>query len=134
MTRTCAVEGCGRGGRRRRGWCDLHYSRWQRTGDPGGAAPLRATGPPQHGTYTMYQNHGCRCDACRQANTDYIRERNHRVGRNRPRDLVFAERHAAALARDNHGTESRYRLGCRCDECRTATTSARRTRRQRVAA
>lgn len=36
----CAVPGCG-GPIRARGWCDLHYSRWKREGDPGSAAPRR---------------------------------------------------------------------------------------------
>lgn len=110
----------------------MHYSRWRRLGDPGGAEPL--TGNPQHGTENMYGNLGCRCAACRAAHADYIRERNHRLGRSRPRDVVFAERHAEALARDNHGTETRYTMGCRCDACRTAANRARNVRRQRTAA
>ena len=34
--RTCAVEGCDRSARTR-GWCQAHYFRWRRNGDPGGA-------------------------------------------------------------------------------------------------
>lgn len=30
----CAVEGCTHEGRLKRGWCSLHYQRWQRYGDP----------------------------------------------------------------------------------------------------
>ena len=30
----CKVEGCGRGGKLRRGWCEMHYKRWQTHGDP----------------------------------------------------------------------------------------------------
>lgn len=30
---------------------------------------------PEHGTVNMYSNHGCRCGACRYANTLYERER-----------------------------------------------------------
>jgi hypothetical protein len=41
-----------------------------------------------------------------------------------------AERHAEAEARDSHGTEARYRFGCRCDECRTEATAAKRRRRE----
>lgn len=33
---TCSVEGCIRISRCR-GWCDMHYCRWKRTGDPGEA-------------------------------------------------------------------------------------------------
>lgn len=31
---TCAVEGCGRGGKITRGWCATHYAVWRRHGDP----------------------------------------------------------------------------------------------------
>src|SRR5688572_12282456 len=34
----CAVEGCERTPILARGWCGLHYHRWQRTGDVGGPA------------------------------------------------------------------------------------------------
>lgn len=30
----CSVEGCERGGKLRRGWCQLHYARWRRHGSP----------------------------------------------------------------------------------------------------
>lgn len=113
-----------------RGFCELHYSRWRRNGDPGSADLL--IGNPQHGTYNMYRNLGCRCEACRQANTDYCREAAHRRGDCRPRAAMNADRRAAALARNNHGTENRYRLGCRCDECRAVATTMRRIRRQRA--
>lgn len=33
---TCTIEGCGRPVRvRSRGWCSMHYQRWQRHGEPG---------------------------------------------------------------------------------------------------
>ena len=35
--KVCAVEYCDRRARAR-GWCDSHYRRWQRTGDPGEGA------------------------------------------------------------------------------------------------
>lgn len=36
VERTCAVEGCSSSARAR-GWCNKHYSRWQKYGDPLGA-------------------------------------------------------------------------------------------------
>jgi hypothetical protein len=35
----CAVEGCDRP-RRARGWCEFHYRRWYRNGDPLVALPI----------------------------------------------------------------------------------------------
>lgn len=43
-TRTCAVEGCD-GEARIRGWCQRHYDRWYRKGDPGGPFPPKKVGP-----------------------------------------------------------------------------------------
>lgn len=57
-----------------------------------------------HGTRTAYNRHGCRCDACRLAQTVYMRE--HRGG---------GERRIA-----QHGTRAKYVSGCRCEECSTA--------------
>jgi len=94
-------------------------------------------GDPRHGTANGYANLGCRCDACRDAQTRYLRERGtgsyrrdmcacgnrKTVGRKQCRACRDAERAA------QHGTESGYSAGCRCDECRAASAAARRRRR-----
>ncbi len=41
MQKTCSIESCN-GAAVARGWCQTHYTRWQRTGDPGAAIPVRA--------------------------------------------------------------------------------------------
>lgn len=59
---------------------------------------------------------------CRTARREYVRD----IYDLRPRDVYLAE------VEPPHGTESRYvsrRFRCRCDECRAAASSARRTRR-----
>lgn len=80
-----------------------------------------------HGTSGGYCNHGCRCDACRDA---------HRLAHKRHRTNRYAERvevgdqlvHLSAP----HGTVRAYDyFGCRCDDCRS--THARRRRAQRRA-
>lgn len=38
---------------------------------------------PRHGTTTGYRAHRCRCDRCRSALADYMREYRHRTGRSK---------------------------------------------------
>ncbi|MEU1293020.1 HNH endonuclease [Streptomyces sp. NPDC005840] len=40
MQKTCSIESC-ESVAAARGWCQTHYSRWTRTGDPGAATPVR---------------------------------------------------------------------------------------------
>ena len=82
-----------------------------------------------HGTHSRYSNHGCRCEECRAANTRYNLAYRHRTGRSLPMDEYLSQRRADAEARHNHGTETRYQLGCRCDKCRVAAAVARAQRR-----
>ena len=83
----------------------------------------------RHGTASRYVNHACRCDECRAAWREYHREWSHKSGRTRPREEYTAERRARAEARDNHGTETRYKFGCRCADCLAANAAARARRR-----
>jgi hypothetical protein len=46
-----------------RGWCIKHYSRWQNWGTVKDPEPVQV----KHGTPGGYTNHGCRCDACKEA-------------------------------------------------------------------
>ena len=39
-----------------------------------------------HGSYTMYNYHGCRCYLCKKSNSDYKRSINHKSGRHIPLD------------------------------------------------
>jgi hypothetical protein len=84
----------------------------------------------RHGTLNGYTNHGCRCDRCRQANTDACRAYKHRTGRNQP----YAEWLATVEGcHAPHGTETRYvGGGCRCPECKQASAAARRHRRAQL--
>lgn len=45
--RTCAIDGC-LGRHYARGWCQSHYGRWQRHGDPLGGRWLAAAEPMTH--------------------------------------------------------------------------------------
>src|SRR5690606_9617480 len=42
--RLCSIEGCNRP-HRTRGWCDAHYTRWRKHGDPLAGGPIRTSRP-----------------------------------------------------------------------------------------
>lgn len=60
---------------------------------------------PRHGTVYAYKNLKCRCDRCRQANSEQCRAYMQRV---RESGRVLGE----------HGSSIAYNSGCRCDHCR----------------
>ena len=94
-----------------------------------------------HGTLGGYSNHKCRCEQCRAAAAEYHRRR--RVpciscGAPVYRRAHGAERYCRACFAatleipldEVHGTELGYKKGCRCVECREASSEARRERRR----
>lgn len=64
---------------------------------------------PLHGTPTGYY-YGCRCERCKQAESDYLKKR-------RKRYLYELEENPID---PRHGTPYGYNLGCRCEFCRRA--------------
>jgi hypothetical protein len=71
----CAVDGCFTSPRTPMRYCHSHQRRLERYGDPVGVRPLLLH---QHGTVSSYRDAGCRCDLCRRANADRVRESKHR--------------------------------------------------------
>lgn len=81
-------------------------------------------GDPRHGSANGYGNHGCRCDACREAN-----RLNHAA-------YMARVRATGQLASGDvsHGTSYRYDVGCRCDACREAHNAKSRVIKARIRA
>lgn len=100
----------------------------------------------RHGTVGGYTNHHCRCPKCRGAAIDAARRRQQLPCRQCGEPCWAGTKGAtvrsglcrkcANIAKQTaeHGTESRYKRGCRCRPCRDAAALARRQRRSRVAA
>jgi hypothetical protein len=73
-----------------------------------------------HGSASTYSNHGCRCDLCRGAWTDYLYEVR------RTRTLRLQKDPSLAT----HGKYTTYtNWGCRCDLCRAAHTARQKAAR-----
>lgn len=72
-TLLCSVEGCSNGGKLRRGYCENHYRRALKHGDPlgGHTGKGRPRTSPEHGA-TGY-DYGCRCEVCRAAKAELQR-------------------------------------------------------------
>lgn len=58
--RTCSIDGCDSTYRIRRGWCNAHYLRWKRHGDPraGNASPNSSEGCSRPGCNRPYHSKG----------------------------------------------------------------------------
>ena len=86
---TCTVEGCHRP-KRARGWCYKHWKRWRRNGHPTATPPRKPRSDAAgHGTRRMYDDHGCRCNACAWAASVYYYQWKENGGRTRvPVDQV----------------------------------------------
>ena len=61
----------------------------------------------RHGTQNGYNNHGCRCERCREANRT-----SHATYINKVKE--------EGRTLGEHGTRLCYDTGCRCDPCRDA--------------
>lgn len=74
----------------------------------------------EHGTYARYSSHpGCRCDECRAAKANYMRERRANARRMAHRHSVPGSPFVADVK--THGTRAAYEEhGCRCAPCRKA--------------
>lgn len=84
-------------------------------------------GDPRHGTANGYTNHKCRCDKCRAAWAAYMKP--YVTAHNRRMGIRPIEEWNKVRPKAAHGTESKYRGGCRCEPCRMASVAARRKRR-----
>jgi hypothetical protein len=108
------------------GLCRFHYYRLRTYGDA--EFVLRRGVSAEHGTPSRYDA-GCRCAACRAANTARYHE------------STELRRRALGSATVPHGSASTYRnWGCRCEPCHQAALArgalaraARRARRQQQA-
>lgn len=79
--------------------------------------PRPVTKASIHGTINAYSN-GCRCAACRKANTAFCAERR-----------VLRRSRVAEMPKEKHGTISGYEnWGCRCASCSVAGADHRRAR------
>lgn len=107
----CAVAGCTRAAVAR-GWCSTHYTRWRRTGDPGGAS-IHTTPQPSCGLAGCTRPHEAR-GLC---HTHYERQR--RTGTTDP----AARTTRAPICTVKGCAKAHYAL----DLCHTHYTRQRRT-------
>lgn len=99
---TCAVDGCDNP-TRARGWCETHYQRWRRHGDPLTVVKPQPPTEIQHGTYSGWQRcknrpGGC-CEECRPAQAAYQRKRRQSSAEVRLREYQAGAARQRALRR-----------------------------------
>ena len=71
----------------------------------------KAGKPVEHGKVNSYVSHGCRCDSCKAANTEYARET-----RRKRAESIWSN-----YWNVSHGKASTYtNHGCRCEACSEA--------------
>lgn len=100
MSRTCSIDGCGRDVAAR-GWCQRHWQRWRRTGDPEGSIPRGSRRDAwQHGSRRGFEV-GCRCFPCRRANNEYQQQYRQGVRSRVPATEIAA--HLETLLRSGWG-------------------------------
>ena len=117
----CSVDGCHRRAKNLTlALCNLHYIRHKKCGDPLGnrrSQPRKSVF--RHGAIRGYTDFGCRCDACREANTESCRQ-------------ALTKRLARPVPDRVHGTINGYfSYRCRCEDCRQAARHYRKNRMMR---
>lgn len=78
---------------------------------------------PTHGKVNTYKSHRCRCDECKRAMSEYMKDYNKRKGISKPprTPILRTDR----LKDKHHGTHTGYVYGCRCDPCKDAHRRAK---------
>lgn len=78
-----------------------------------------------HGTYYGFATKKCKCDLCDRRKQEWQKQKNER------RKLRSTYTRGPYSKNPSHGTEAKYKRGCRCDECKAANASAARMRKQK---